>query len=202
MHPSVLGSVSLDQESRASVAAHSEGAPTNRQRAGSNLQPQMLKQVTPSHEIGPDHDNGWGLGNGSNWGSSGGWEGTNPWGAEAWGAETAKEPKKGKKRKADAEPTDAPVPSQRVSEKSDAPAEVPLTVFDPLLQLLRETKKRTMGRSKLGEELAKNKGIYKTAGVKGFAEYIALAAAKNLVIAGGIDKGQYVRMHPRLKNSQ
>jgi hypothetical protein len=55
----------------------------------------------------------------------------------------------------------------------------------------------------LGGELAKkNKdmGLYRIAGVGGFAEYISLAVAKELIIVGGIGNDKYVRLHPRFKN--
>ncbi|KAF9448348.1 hypothetical protein P691DRAFT_50701 [Macrolepiota fuliginosa MF-IS2] len=84
----------------------------------------------------------------------------------------------------------------------EVPQEVPMSVFDPILQVLRDTKKRSIGRSKLGEELSRNKSIYKVAGVKGFGEYIALAVQKEVVIAGGIGNNLYVRLHPKMKNAQ
>lgn len=80
--------------------------------------------------------------------------------------------------------------------------EVPFAAFEPLLQILRESKRRSMGRSKLGEEMARHKRVYREAGVKGFAEYIALAVTKELVIAGGVDNNSYVRLHPKLKKER
>jgi hypothetical protein len=79
------------------------------------------------------------------------------------------------------------------------PKEVPLSVFDPLLQILRESRRRSMGRSKLGEEMTRHKSVYKEAGVRNFQEYVSLAVKRELVIAGGIEGNQFVRLHPKLK---
>ncbi|KAF5357946.1 hypothetical protein D9756_001859 [Leucocoprinus leucothites] len=191
--PSVSRSDSPDQfESFPSLTVHDEHLRTKSKPAASDIQ---------SHDM--DLNYGWETGESGNWGTNGGWDAAN----NPWGGESAEESKKAKVRP-DPGRADEPGPSQplvglSVEEQSDVPIEeVPLSVFDPLLQILRETKRRSMGRSRLGEVMAKEKGIYKTAKVKGFAEYIALAVAKDLIIARGTDNNQYVRLHPKLKRGQ
>ncbi|KXN82519.1 hypothetical protein AN958_02370 [Leucoagaricus sp. SymC.cos] len=174
---------------------------------GSDIRYQMYSQVSLSQE---DLEPNYGTGAHGDWemGSSSGWNAGEGLEIDPWRPEPANDSKKtqGEKKYRLKETVDGPDssshPDMTVEVQSETPKEVPISVFDPLLQVLREAKRRSMGRSKLGETLARNKGIYKTAGVKGFAEYIALAVAKDLVIAGGVDNNQYVRLHPKLKNTQ
>jgi len=91
--------------------------------------------------------------------------------------------------------------SKQGSTVPQTPKEIPMSAFEPLLQILREHRK-SMGRSRLEKELGKKKNIYKAAGVAGSSDYIALAVANKIVIAAGVDDKAYVRLHPRLKNVQ
>lgn len=73
-----------------------------------------------------------------------------------------------------------------------------ISVFDPLVKILRGSEKESMMRSQLGEHLAKCKGLYQSASVSGFGEFIALAAKNNVIIIRGSDNHQQVK----LKNSK
>lgn len=155
----------------------------------------------------------------SDWGSVGGWNAGGDWKAggdwdmasSGWTSERALEPRTAGTKKPKPDTSKGSGPSRQPEPvnvepdpepQSEVPKEVPMSVFEPLMQVLRESKKRSMGRSKLGEELSKHKSTYKAAGVKGFAEYIALAISKEIVIAGGTDNNLYVRLHPKVKNAQ
>ncbi|KAF5358258.1 hypothetical protein D9756_001860 [Leucocoprinus leucothites] len=74
----------------------------------------------------------------------------------------------------------------------------PMSVFDPLVEILRGAEKESMMRSQLGEQLAKRKGLYQSAGVSGFGEFIGLAAKKNIIAVTGGDIGhQQVKLRKR-----
>ncbi|KXN82520.1 hypothetical protein AN958_02371 [Leucoagaricus sp. SymC.cos] len=85
-----------------------------------------------------------------------------------------------------------PPTTRRTEEKS--PGDVPLVVFDPLLEILQKAENQSMKNSQLGELLAKRKGLYKLAGVNGFAQFVALAAQKGLVTLYGVDRHQSVKL--------
>jgi hypothetical protein len=73
----------------------------------------------------------------------------------------------------------------------------PLSVFDPLIQILRGADNGMMKRSQLGEHLAKQKDLYQSAGVGTFSEFIAIAIRKNLVTLRGTDGHQQVKLKKR-----
>jgi hypothetical protein len=193
--PSVADLGTEGFNSYASAAAHGKRAPVKLITNNWNFPSQLLSQVSP-----PLEDTGCGS---PSWDVGGN--------VTAWASEPVKKSKKAQAKTSkfyaemtanDSDMGHQAEPGPSGEEQSGVSKEVPESAFEPLLQVLREAKKRSMGRSYLGQELGKNKSIYKTAGVKGFSEYIALAAEKNLVIAGGTEKDQYVRLHPRLKNKQ
>ena len=70
----------------------------------------------------------------------------------------------------------------------------PRSVFKPLVEILRGSEEGSMMRSQLGEHLAKCKGLYQSAGVNGFGEFIALAVKNNVIIIRGNDNRQQVKL--------
>jgi hypothetical protein len=71
-------------------------------------------------------------------------------------------------------------------------------VFDPLIQILRETEDRSMRRAQLGEYLAKCKGLYSSAGVNSFGEYIVLATKLNIVTLLGVGGLQKIELNSKV----
>ncbi|KXN93114.1 hypothetical protein AN958_00038 [Leucoagaricus sp. SymC.cos] len=63
-----------------------------------------------------------------------------------------------------------------------------MSVFDPLVQILGEAENQAMMRSQLGGHLAKRKGLYQSAGVNGFGEYIALAVKRQIIVWTGTEQ--------------
>ncbi|KAF9448350.1 hypothetical protein P691DRAFT_800919 [Macrolepiota fuliginosa MF-IS2] len=172
-------------------------------------QPEVSRSPEPEEDIVDD----WGAA--SNWDAgnpSGGWE-MNP---TSWASEPPPKPKiEPKKAEAKAKP---PAPKARQSRtRTRAPAwesrsttseatrteseimpDPPMSAFDPLLQVLRESEEGSVRRSQIGELLARAKpGLYETAGVRGLSEYLSVAAKKNLIVLCGIDNYQRVKLKGR-----
>jgi hypothetical protein len=132
-----------------------------------------------------------------------GWNVNGQWTAGGWDVEPESGPSK--THKSNPSIARSPGPDEmgaHIEYPPQQPKEVPLSVFDPLVHILLESKRRSMGWSKLGEEMARHKSVYKEAGVKNLKEYVSLAVKRELIIAGGIDNNQYVRMHPKLKKNE
>jgi hypothetical protein len=154
------------------------------------------------------------------WAAAGGWNAGGSWETAGfnWVSEPAPAPKhENKSREATKKSTPAKQETKPVAQKKpqsqsrdsgstretsmpatqvDAPAAYnpPISVFQPLVHILREADKNTMMRSQLGEQLAKRKGLYLSAGALGFSDFISLAAKKNIVTLHGIDNHQQVKL--------
>lgn len=173
--------------------------------------PDALAKGTTKLEDNPSDD--WGQ-LGGNWSTGGGWEMT----GASWYDEPAVEPAKIEPTKAEpakkkeAKPVTpknpqssgrGPRPAQEARtsvpnpEITKASSDPPLSVFDPLLAILRGAENQLMLRSQLGEYLAKrdpNRVSYQNAGVRGLSEYLTLARQQNLVVLYGIDNHQQVKL--------
>lgn len=165
----------------------------------SDIRAQMLDQISPTppqaKEVQDTNDD---------WGVSPGWNGNGAW--EMAGSSWLSEAEQKAARQKPAAAPEVPRPIQPAAEGRDAlPRTEPQTeapqignsAFEPLLQFLREARaegKTTVLRSQVGGVLAKDKAVYKDAGVKGFGEYIALAVARDLVAVGGEGGKEWVRL--------
>lgn len=85
-------------------------------------------------------------------------------------------------------------PARKNEVRGPSTRDPPRSVFKPLVEILQCSEGGSMMRSQLGEHLAKCKGLYQSAGVNGFGEFIALAAKNNVIIIRGSDNRQQVKL--------
>jgi len=85
-------------------------------------------------------------------------------------------------------------PARKNEIKGPSTRDPPRSVFKPLVEVLQGSEEGSMMRSQLGEHLAKCKGLYQSAGVNGFGEFIALAAKNNVIIIRGDNNRQQVKL--------
>ena len=85
-------------------------------------------------------------------------------------------------------------PARKNEIKGPSTRDPPRSVFKPLVEILQGSEEGSMMRSQLGEHLAKCKGLYQSAGVNGFGEFIALAAKNNVIIIRGDNNRQQVKL--------
>jgi len=86
------------------------------------------------------------------------------------------------------------VPARNNEIRGPSTRDPPRSVFKPLVEILQGSEEGSMMRSQLGEHLAKCKGLYQSAGVNGFGEFIALAVKSNVIIIRGNDNRQQVKL--------